>query len=109
VELERGDVSTLPYSDESFDMAFAIQTIFFWRKPVDCLMELRRVLKTGGSLAVTIKPKDKMIRGLPPEFGTLYDSDEVASMLSSAVFRNVQVEHCPKPDKYPGDCILGVK
>lgn len=109
VELKHGDVSTLPYSDESFDMAFAIQSIFFWREPVDCLIELRRVLKTGGALAITLKPKDKMNKGLPPEFGTLYDSEQVVSMLTVAGFRNVRVEHCPKPDKYPGDCIIGVK
>src|SRR5215216_1742710 len=59
MELNQGDVALLPYPDESFDIAFSLHSIYFWQKPVDCLKELRRVLKPGGLLAITIQPKDK--------------------------------------------------
>jgi SAM-dependent methyltransferase len=108
VDLKHGDVSDLPYPDESFDKAFAIHSILFWPKPVDCLKELRRVLKPNGLLAITIVPKGRR-PDLPPELGTVYDSDEVAAMLSDAGFRDVRVETSSEQVKFRPDCVLGVK
>jgi SAM-dependent methyltransferase len=108
VELKHGDVSDLPYPDEYFDKAFAIHSIMFWPKPVDGLKELRRVLKPNGLLAITIVPKGRR-PDLPPELGTVYDSDEVAAMLSDAGFRDVRVERFSEPVKLRPDCVLGVK
>jgi ubiquinone/menaquinone biosynthesis C-methylase UbiE len=108
VDLKHGDVSVLPYSDETFDKVFAIHSIMFWPKPVDCLKELQRVLKPYGLLAITIVPKGRR-PDLPPDLGTVYDSDEVAAMLSNAGFRDVQVETFPEPTKYIPDCVLGLK
>src|SRR5215216_962751 len=59
VELRQGNVSALPYPDEMFDIVFSLHSIYFWAAPLNCLKELRRVLKTGGLLGVTIQPKDK--------------------------------------------------
>lgn len=59
VELRQGDVSSLPYPDDTFDIAFSLHSIYFWHDPFSCLQELRRVLKPGGLLAITIQPKDK--------------------------------------------------
>jgi SAM-dependent methyltransferase len=108
VELRHGDVSDLPYPDESFDTAFAIHSIMFWPEPVDGLEELRRVLKPNGLLAITIVPKGRR-PDLPPELGTVYDSDEVAAMLSEAGYRDVRVEIFSEPAKLRPDCVLGVK
>jgi ubiquinone/menaquinone biosynthesis C-methylase UbiE len=108
VDLKQGDVSALPYPDQSFDKALAIHSIMFWPKPVDCLKELWRVLWPGGLLAITIVPKGRR-PDLPPDLGTVYASDEIARMLSDAGFRNVRVETSPEPSKYLADCVLGVK
>jgi ubiquinone/menaquinone biosynthesis C-methylase UbiE len=37
MELQQGDVASLPYPDESFDKAFSVHPIYFWARPVDCL------------------------------------------------------------------------
>jgi ubiquinone/menaquinone biosynthesis C-methylase UbiE len=111
VDLKHGEVLSLPYPDASFDSAFTIHCIYFWAKPLDGLQELRRILKPGGLLAVTIVPKDKWPeeRTPPPDLFTLYSDGEVVQLLSEAGFREVRVELYPRPDEFPGACVLGVK
>ena len=110
MELKHGDVSSLPYPDESFDTAFSLHSIYFWPNPVDCLKELRRVLKPGGLLGITIQPKDKWEPNVDPNVMTLYFGSDVASLFSEAGYRNIRVEvPPPQEDKISLECILGVK
>ena len=111
VDLRHGEVSAVPYANDSFDTAFAIHCIYFWPKPIEGLTEIRRVLRPGGLLAVTIMPKDKWPpeRTPPPDVFTLYGTDEVAQLLSEAGYRDVRVEPYPRPDEFPGACVLGSK
>ena len=112
IDLKQGDVASLPYPDESFDKVFSIHCIYFWAKPGECLKELRRVLRPGGLLAITIMPKDKwteLQRRESSNVWTLYFSTELAPMFSDAGFRKVRVEACPEQEKFPGECVLGVR
>jgi ubiquinone/menaquinone biosynthesis C-methylase UbiE len=110
VDLRRGEVSSLPFPDETFDKSYTIHCIYFWSKPLDALREVRRVLKTGGLLAVTILPTDEWAkkRPVPPDIFTLYRGDEVAQLLIEAGYRDVRVEMSP-PDQSSVVCIFGVK
>ncbi len=111
VELRHGDVSTLPFDDKSFDKAFGIHCVYFWPHLPDCLKELYRVLKPGGVLAITIKSKDKWTPNETPpaQVFILHTGQEIAQLLADAGFRDTRVEVCPRPDQFPGECILGVK
>ncbi len=111
MDLNQCDVSSLPYPDQSFDRVFSIHSIYFWARPVDCLKELRRVLKPGGLLAITIEPKDKWteLQRRQSSLMTLYFGADIAGMFSSAGFRDVRVEVCSEQDIFPGECVLGVK
>src|SRR5690349_6499293 len=109
MELKQGEVSSLPYPDESFDAAFSLHSIYFWARPVDCLRELRRVLKVNGWLGITIQPKDKWRPNIDPAVMTLYFGSEIASLFSEAGFRNIRVEIPPREEKDSLQCILGEK
>lgn len=110
MDLKQGDVSSLPYPDESFDTAFSLHSIYFWENPVDCIKEMRRVLKPEGLLAITIQPRDKWTAGQQRESGLrkLYLSTDLATMFADAGLRDVRVEVSPKQDKSL-ECVLGVK
>jgi ubiquinone/menaquinone biosynthesis C-methylase UbiE len=109
MELRQGEVSKLPYPADLFDIAFSLHSIYFWRHPGECLQEIRRVLRPGGSLAITIQPKDAWKPQVDPNIMTLYFAKDLAVMFSGAGFRDVRVEVPPPEDRMPLECILGVK
>lgn len=109
MELKQGEVSSLPYSDESFDVAFSLHSIYFWAKPVDCLKEIQRVLKSGGLLGITIQPKDKWVPIVDANIMTLYFGSDITAMFSNAGYGNIRVEVPPQEDKVSLECILGRK
>lgn len=109
MELKQGEVSSLPYPDQSFDIAFSLHSIYFWPQPVNCLKEIQRVLKPEGLLAITIQPRDKWVPKVDTSIMTLYSGSEVASLFSAAGYRSIRVEFPPQPDKTSLECILGVK
>lgn len=52
VDIRQGDVSHLPYPDDTFDVVTAVETHYYWPNPVEDLREIRRVLKPGGRLVL---------------------------------------------------------
>lgn len=109
VDLALADVESLPHPDDSFDRAFAIHCIYFWRDPVACLREMRRVLRPGGIVAITIRPAHQWPARKPPaDVFHLYSGEEVVMLLSEAGFRQARVEPYPQSEK-PGECVLAVK
>ena len=110
IELKQGDVASLSYPAESFDKAFSLHSIYFWANPVDCIKELRRVLKPEGLLAITILPRDRWsaFRQRGSSLRKLYLSTELATMFEDAGLQAVRVEVSNHPGK-PIECVLGVK
>jgi SAM-dependent methyltransferase len=52
VEVMYGSVSSLPFSDDTFDLVTAFEAYYFWPNLIHDLQEIRRVLKTGGTLLI---------------------------------------------------------
>jgi len=52
VQISEASVSRLPFPDETFDLATAIETQYYWPDPLNDMKEVRRVLKPGGRLVV---------------------------------------------------------
>jgi ubiquinone/menaquinone biosynthesis C-methylase UbiE len=57
VELHCGCALSIPYPDAMFDKIFSINVVQFWTNPLAELAELKRVLKSGGSIALAIQPR----------------------------------------------------
>jgi len=109
VDLTKADVQSLPYPDDSFDRAFTIHCIYFWRDPAACLREIRRVLRPDGLVAITIRPVHQWQGRRPPaDVFHLYRGNEIAQLVSDSGFRRPRVEPYPEREK-PGECILALK
>jgi len=56
VELHCGSVGGLPFDDNTFDKALAINSMQVWPDTIAGLREIRRVMKSGGRVAVGFTP-----------------------------------------------------
>ena len=61
----QGDARTLPYRDDTFNVAFLVAVLGEVPDPPACLRETARVLKAGGLLSVTELPGDPDFTPLP--------------------------------------------
>ena len=93
----KGDVSSLPFEDESFDLATAFETIYFWPGPLKSFKEVYRVLRSGGTFMIVnecdgTNEKDQkwvdMIDGM-----TIYEKKELSDHLTAAGFTDIKVFH----------------
>ena len=110
MELNHGDAASILYPDDSFDIVFSLHSIYFWRDPLECLKGFRRVLKPGGTLAITIQPRDRWGKEQIGSPGmTLFSGGQVGELFSSAGFQNVRTESFTENGAMSLQCILGTK
>ena len=95
----QGDVSDLQLDAESFDLATAFETVYFWPGLERCFAEVARVLRPGGTFMLcnesdgmdaTAKKFETMIDGM-----RCYTAEEIEVALKAAGFREVKSEHHP--------------
>jgi ubiquinone/menaquinone biosynthesis C-methylase UbiE len=56
VDLRHGSVENLPFDDSTFDKAFAINSMQIWPDATRGLQEMRRVMRSGGKVALGFTP-----------------------------------------------------
>ena len=49
MEILHGSVEHLPFTDEHFDAVVTVESFYFWPNPEECLKEVARVIKKGGT------------------------------------------------------------
>ena len=103
VDLRLGSVEDLPAFDEPFDKILAVNAMMsVWREPVARLEELRRLLRSGGLIAVAHQPRGP---GASDETSAA-KGREMEAALAQAGFSEVRLETMAlKPTVV---CALGV-
>ncbi len=108
--VREGNVAALDMPDETYDLATAFETIYFWPGLEQCFGEVFRVLKNGGRLLIvneadgfdkTSKFFEKIIDGM-----TTYTTDQIRDALKKAGFSSVKTAHHKNK---PWICILAQK
>jgi ubiquinone/menaquinone biosynthesis C-methylase UbiE len=56
IDLRHGSVESLPFEDNSFTKALAINSMHVWTDALAGLQEMRRVMKAGGIVALGFTP-----------------------------------------------------
>jgi ubiquinone/menaquinone biosynthesis C-methylase UbiE len=94
VDLKQGDVSSLPYDDETFDKVIAVQLIYFCQPPHIFLNESRRVLKPGGKIAVSFVAEEDMAKYKFTKTGVfaLYTGEDALKLLTETGFTQPHFE-----------------
>ncbi|MCC6178470.1 MAG: methyltransferase domain-containing protein [Chloroflexi bacterium] len=95
VELRRGEVSALPYSDGQFTKACAVHSLYFWPSVESGLRELHRVLGQDGLLMLAVRMRRQHAGVFDPSRYGYTDAqiDEATAALGSVGFRDVSVQH----------------
>lgn len=89
-----GNVKSLPFSDESYDGAVAVETIYFWQDIALCFQEVRRILKREGYFVIVCElsnPKMGKIWSERCEEMTVYKPEKVKKLLLEAGFCDVEI------------------
>ena len=95
--VKQGDVSALDLPAESFDLATAFETIYFWPGLEKCFAQVANVLKPGGTFMIVNESDGKdeaslkfeqIIEGMK-----CYTIEEIESALKSAGFSKVKSNH----------------
>jgi len=98
VKILHASVESLPFPDNLFDLATAVESYYFWPDLIDNLKEVRRVLKYGGSLILINEcyrderfEKRNSNWARPGEF-TYHLPEEFRVFLKDAGYSSIQIE-----------------
>lgn len=92
VELQSGSAEALPFADDTFDKALAINSMQVWSNALAGLREMRRIIKGGGKIAL----------GFTPQSGQ--SSTGLTEMLLAAGFTEANLVETDQ-----GFCVLAIK
>ncbi|MDO4420970.1 MAG: class I SAM-dependent methyltransferase [Eubacteriales bacterium] len=110
ISVKKGDVSDLRLPVDTYDLATAFETIYFWPGLENCFAEVCRVLKPGGVFMIvnesdgtdeTSLKYEKIIDGM-----TCYTIEQIEAALKAAGFSSVTSDHF---EGKPWICVIAVK
>ncbi|MBR6146810.1 MAG: class I SAM-dependent methyltransferase [Lachnospiraceae bacterium] len=93
----QGDVSALDLEDETYDLATAFETIYFWPGLERCFSQVARVLKPGASFLIVNESDGTDATGL--KFESIIEgmkchtAQDIESALKNAGFSKVRIDH----------------
>ena len=99
VEIRQGTVSELPFTNAMFELVTAVETHFWWPDLIIGLREVRRVLKTGGTVLIVAEVYKgattrtaKLVEQYAPKTGIkLLSVEEHRNLLANAGYGEVRI------------------
>ena len=97
--IRQGDVSALELPAETFDLATAFETVYFWPGLEKCFAQAAKVLKPGGLFLICNESDGRDAAGL--KFETIIEGmkthtqEEIEAALKTAGFSAVKSDHHP--------------
>ena len=87
------DGTDIPFTKNTFDKIFTVNTIYFWQDPNQLLDELYRVLKDDGILCITFVDKGTMDMLPFTAYGfTKYTADSFEALIDKSQFKTISIE-----------------
>jgi len=104
LDLRVGSAAALPFVDNDFDKVFASNSVQFWPELDAGLVELRRVLRPGGRIVISIQPRSK---GATADSAVEWGRRIARTMIANG-FTAVRTEsHVMRP--VPAVAVIGLK
>ena len=95
VEVLEGNVQSLPFEDNTFDVVTAFETVYFWPDIEKCFGEVRRVLKPDGKFLIGLETNgsDSFIMKFWGHFVdmTMYTDSEISRFLQNKDYSDITV------------------
>lgn len=95
VEVLEGNVKSLPFEDDTFDIVTAFETVYFWPDIEKCFSEVKRVLKPGGIFLIGTETNgsDSIIMKFWQHFidMELYKDEELKKFLENNNYSDITV------------------
>lgn len=95
VEVLEGNVQSLPFEDNTFDIVTAFETVYFWPDIERCFGEVKRVLKPGGTFLIGMETNgnDSIIMRFWQRFidMELYNDAEIKGFLENNDYSDITV------------------
>jgi SAM-dependent methyltransferase len=88
VELRLGSAENLPAFDKPFDKILAVNALLFWDHPLERVSALRRLLRTGGQIALAFQPRG----GGATDKAATEGGQAIAAALRDAGFSDVRLK-----------------
>jgi ubiquinone/menaquinone biosynthesis C-methylase UbiE len=78
---------TIPFMSDSFERVFTVNTIYFWKRPVEYAAEIYRVTSPGGMFNLALADKAFMAKLPFTRYGfQLYDKQLAVNLMQAAGF-----------------------
>ena len=95
VKVLEGNVASLPFEDNTFDIVTAFETVYFWPDIEKCFGEVKRVLKPGGTFLIGMESNgsDNLIMKLSEKLidMTVYNDEEITRFLQNNDYSQITV------------------
>lgn len=105
---QTGDFADLPFDDNSFDVVWSMEALYYAPDPDEVIREVQRILQPGGTFHVLMDyyQENEASHSWPTDTGVsmvLRTEDEWAQALQDAFFQDIQIARLKASEKDAGD------